>query len=106
MNGLNGSVAVLKTSSLTTIADPDANNLINNKTTTTVAVVAAVAAAATTTTTTANSDNSMEISTNQIVTELSNEDRYTEHEEYSTGNTQMFIVYKHPGIIELKCVAE
>lgn len=106
MNGLNGSVAVLKTSSLTTIADPDATNLINNKTTTTVAVVAAVAAAATTTTTTANSDNSMEISTNQIVTELSNEDRYTEHEEYSTGNTQMFIVYKHPGIIELQCVAE
>lgn len=97
MNGLNGSVAVLKTSSLTTIADPDATNLINNKTTTTAAVVAAVAAAATTTTTTANSDNSMEISTNQIVTELSNEDRYTEHEEYSTGNTQMFIVYKHPG---------
>lgn len=69
MNGINGSVAVLTSSTLTTtIADPDATNLSNK---------------------TINNDTSnMEISTSQIVsTELTSEDRFIEHEEYSTGKS-------------------
>lgn len=66
MNGLNGSVAVLTSSTVTTIADPDATNLSNKAT---------------------NNDTSMEITTSQITNELSSEDRFMEHEEYSTGKS-------------------
>ncbi|XP_055316074.1 echinoderm microtubule-associated protein-like 2 isoform X2 [Sitodiplosis mosellana] len=69
MNGVNGSVAVLTTTTTTTektvstiAADPDkANNNDNN-----------------------NISSSMDISSGQIVTELNNEDRFMEHEQYST----------------------
>lgn len=61
MNGLNGSVAVLTTSTtVSTIANSDAANKINN-------------------------NETGAIDTTQIITELNNEDRYAEHEEYSTG---------------------
>lgn len=73
MNGLNGSVAVLTTStttSATTVstiaADPDKANNNDN-----------------------NNIASMDISSGQIVTELSNEDRFMEHEEYSTGKVKV-----------------
>lgn len=61
MNGLNGSVAVLTTSTTTTISNADASNKINN-------------------------NESTSIDTSQIITELTNEDRYTEQDEYATGN--------------------
>lgn len=73
MNGLNGSVAVLTTSSssstVSTViaADPDKTNNNNDN----------------------NNISSMDISS-QIITELSNEDRFMEHEEYSTGKVKVY----------------
>lgn len=81
MNGLNGSVAVLTTSTVvSTIAAPDATNLGNK---------------------TNNNDNSMEVSTNQIIRELSNEDHYAEHEEYSTGKSHRCFMCINIDLIEL-----
>lgn len=81
MNGLNGSVAVLTSSTVTTtVADPDATNLSTTKTT--------------------NNDTTMEISTSQIVTELHSEDRFLEHEEYSTGKSDRCVyVYQKWSLI-------
>lgn len=103
MNGLNGSVAVLTSSSssstITSIAetetvtppsctDPDATN---------------------------NSINKSSINNNdtkatkfggitQVITELVNEDRYTEHEEYSTGKKIIYFcqtdVFNFPPAVE------
>lgn len=72
MNGLNGSVAVLTTSTTATTvstiaADPDKTNNNDNN----------------------NISTSMDIGSGQIVTELSNEDRFMEHEEYSTGKVKV-----------------
>lgn len=84
MNGLNGSVAVLTSSTVTTtVADPDATNLSTTKTT--------------------NNDTTMEISTSQIVTELHSEDRFIEHEEYSTGKSDR-CVYVHQKWSLIQCV--
>lgn len=63
MNGINNSVGVL----ISTIAEQDATNKTNN-----------------------NDTNTLDINTNQIVTELNNVDRYTENEEYSTGKVKSF----------------
>lgn len=78
MNGVNGSVAVLTTTTTTTsektvstvAADPDkANNNDNNNI--------------------SNNNHGMDSSTSQIVTELNSEDRFIEHEEYSTGKVKV-----------------
>lgn len=72
MNGLNGSMTVLTTSSsastVSTViaADPDKINNNDN-----------------------NNISNMDISSSQIITELSNEDRFMEHEEYSTGKVKV-----------------
>lgn len=73
MNGINGSVAVSTTSATTTIAETDATH-VTNKTVVTNII----------------RDNSMEISSNQIISELSNEDHYNEHAEYSTGKLTQY----------------
>lgn len=73
MNGLNGSMTVLTTSSsastVSTViaADPDKINNNNDN----------------------NNISNMDISSSQIITELSNEDRFMEHEEYSTGKVKV-----------------
>lgn len=87
MNGVNGSVAVLTTSTTTTsekivstiATDPDkANNNDNNNI--------------------SNSNHRMDNSSGQIVTELNNEDRFIEHEEYSTGKVKVKFLHLHTDV--------